>query len=415
MNNFQKITQKLLIVAMLMTTAFVFSSCDDDDEDNLGSLEVKVTLPTGAKIELTGIEVKLLNVTNKLEIEGQTDAQGIVKFKSIPEGTYNLSVDEKKGEISLTGSLAGVLVTSNQTIQKELPLKLGVSNTGLVIKQLYYSGSNEPNYAIMFKDQFIEIYNNSPETIYADGLYIANLFGSSTGYGNDNVGDIVSTQFDITKKVYANWIVQIPGKGKEYPIESGKSIIMAFDAIDFTKEIDNYTDEHTVLNLSKANFETYATPYLEARGKEGFFYDLDNPDVVNVKVQFLSLDACFWDLSGTSAVIFRTDKALSDADVVDFVQKDNSGTTNVKLVGIDVKNIIDGVDFLGNAKAEAYKRLPKTIDESFFYLFAEGDGSLTGKGMLRKKDEDLSTKLGYTVYKDTNNSSLDFEVVKPTI
>ncbi len=415
MRNFEKITQKILIVAMLMTTVFVSSSCEDDDEDNLGNLEVKVTLPAGAKIEVAGIKVKLLNVTNKLNLEVQTNAEGIAELKGIPEGTYNLSIDEKKDEISLTGSLAGVMVTRNQTTKKELPLKLGVANTGLVIKQLYYSGSNEPNYAVMFKDQFIEIHNNSPETIYADGLYIANLFGSSTGYSNDNIGDIVSTQFDITQKVYANWVVQIPGAGKEYPIESGKSIIMAFDAIDFTKEIDNYTDEHTVINLSKANFETYATPYLEARGKEGFFYDLDNPDVMNVKIHFLNLEACFWDLSGTSAILFRTDKALSDKDVVDFVQKDDSGTTNVKLIGIDVKDIIDGVDFLGNAKAEAYKRLPKTIDESFFYLFAEGDGSLTGKGMLRKKDEELSNKLGYVVYKDTNNSSLDFEVVKPTI
>ncbi len=415
MTKFQTIIQKFLIITMVMTTVTIFSSCKDDDKDNLGSLKIQIVLPDGAKITKANIGVKLLNVKNNTKLELKTNAAGLAKFDNIPVGVYNVSVDEKQGEINLTGSIAGVMVTQNLSTEKQLKLKLSVANTSLVIKQLYYSGSNEPNYAVMFKDQFIEIYNNSSKTIYADSLYIANLYGTSSKYEDGRVGHIVSKQFDITKKVYANWVVQIPGTGKDYPIESGKSIIMAFNAIDFSKEIDNYTDEHTVLNLSKANFETYATPYLEERGKEGFYFDQDNPDVINVKINFISFDACYWDLTGSSAVIFRTDKQFTDSDVVDFIEKDGETTSTVKLIGIDVNTIIDGVDFLGNATAVDYKRLPKKIDDGFFYLFAEGDASLTGKGMLRKVNKELSNKLGYTVYEDTNNSSIDFKVVKPAI
>ncbi len=414
MRNSQSIIQKLVVVCLVMTSCLFFTSCEEDDDDNLGQLELQLILPKGAKVNLADLKAKILNVTNKNEIEASVSASGLVQISSVPEGTYNIIVDEKIEGINVTGNLAGVLVTSNQITKKELQLKLGVANAGLVIKQLYYSGSNEPNYSILFKDQFIQIHNNSSETIYADGLYVANLHGTSA-YSESRKSFIVSEQYDITKKVYANWIIQIPGSGEEYPVASGKSITIAFNAIDFTKEIDASVDKYTIIDLSNADLETYATDYLEARGGFGFYFDQNNPDVPNLKIHFLSSDACYWDQSGTSAVIFRTDKTFSDSDVIDFIEDDGTSSGSVKLIGIDVKTIIDGIDCLGNATAQDHKRLPKSIDNGFYYLFAEGDGSLTGKGVHRKKDEELTSKLGFTVYKDTNNSSVDLDVVKPKI
>lgn len=410
----QQIFQKIFIISMIMTSLLLTTSCNDDDNDNLGALEIKVILPKDSKMKLEGLKATLLNITNNEKLSATVSQNGLILVNNLPEGTYNLSIDEKRDEINITGTLSGILITRSQTAHKELQLKLGIAKAGLVIKQLYYSGSNEPNYAIMFKDQFIEIHNNSSETVYADGLYIANLHGTS-GYSKGRASYIVSKQYDITKKVYAIWIAQIPGTGKQYPVEPGKSISIAFNAIDFTKETNASGEKYTVLNLANVALETYATDYLQARGKQGFYYDQNNPDVPNLKIHYLASDACYWDMSGTSAVLFRSEKAPTAADVVSFEEKDNNKTTEVKLIGIAVEKIIDGVDFLGDAKAKDYKRLPSSIDNSFFYLKAEGDGSLTGKGMLRKIDSDISSNLGYTVYKDTDNSSVDFKVVKPQI
>ncbi len=49
----------------------------------------------------------------------------------------------------------------------------------LVIKQCYYTGSRTPANTNYFSDQFHEIYNNSPDTVYVDSLCIADAFGVS--------------------------------------------------------------------------------------------------------------------------------------------------------------------------------------------------------------------------------------------
>src|SRR5690606_18853036 len=78
-----------------------------------------------------------------------------------------------------------------------------------------------------FRDHFIEIYNNSNEVLYADGLYIATLEGNTnstlTSYtlptgqydwsqstGN-NIGSAANTDY-----VYASNIIKVPGTGTQY-------------------------------------------------------------------------------------------------------------------------------------------------------------------------------------------------------
>src|SRR5690606_5992471 len=107
----------------------------------------------------------------------------------------------------------------------------------LVIKQVFYAGSHATQGA-SFRDQFIEIYNNSNEVIYADGLYIAQLYGKNNM--TVNATSLANGQFDWSKSlgmtagsaantdyVYADYVLQIPGSGTQYPIQPGQSLVIA--------------------------------------------------------------------------------------------------------------------------------------------------------------------------------------------
>src|SRR5690606_10834494 len=105
------------------------------------------------------------------------------------------------------------------------------------IKQVYYAGSDTRNGAV-FRDQFVELYNNTDQTLYADGLHIARLWGKQRV--NDEKHHFqVNGQFDWSKSVgmpagidanadyvYLRDLLRIPGGGSDYPVQSGESIII---------------------------------------------------------------------------------------------------------------------------------------------------------------------------------------------
>jgi len=81
---------------------------------------------------------------------------------------------------------------------------------GLIIKQVYYTGSQKSDGTTYFSDQFIEIYNNTDRTIYTDGLMIGDVYGVS---GQINPNSTPTPFQDSTDFVYLNNIWQIPGTG----------------------------------------------------------------------------------------------------------------------------------------------------------------------------------------------------------
>lgn len=411
--NFSGYIFSYALLSLLFIMGFM-SSCQNDD-NNFGNLKVHLNVKSNAQISISDIPIHLTNTMNGINITQKSDQSGETTFKDLPEGIYNLKVDTTKDQIYIVGQQNDINIVANQMPTVDLNLSLSTPSTkNLVIKELYYNGSNDQSYAVMFKDQFIEIFNNSDHTIYADGLYIANLYGDTGA----NASNVVSKQFNIQDNVYADWVAQIPGNGKDYPVESGKSIVIAYNAINFKKEVNPETNGNpdNEIDLSTANFELYAYPWTSEHrsNTDTDPFDLDNPDVTNMKTIFImdNLTSCLWDLTGTSAVIFRTEVDPENWEITTFHGMLVNDPISVNLVKIPTKNIIDGVDMLNNNKPgiTMFKRLPKSVDRGYHYLIDQGDGSLTGKSVRRIKDVNASNKLGRTVLKDTNNSTVDFEV-----
>jgi hypothetical protein len=163
-----------------------------------------------------------------------TDSLGIATL-TLEEGVYNIEVTAEKTLVTTLISADSLTQTFTQTVnirgllQKSLikgnevsfsvPLLIAQMGNGFIIKEIYFAGSTTPANGSYYQDQFIEIFNNSDSVLYADGLSIvesshlsSNAIPEYTEYPNDLIVGALYT---------------IPGDGKTYPVEPGKSIVIA--------------------------------------------------------------------------------------------------------------------------------------------------------------------------------------------
>jgi hypothetical protein len=399
----------LMLSGLLM--GLVFTACDkEEDEDFLGSVSVQLVLKEGlGDISLTNINVSLISIADNVERKALADEAGLAEFSEIPAGNYNINVSESRneGEYTLTGTASNIVVEMRENTLVNLTIDAINPNADLVIKEVYFPGAAD-SYVSLFKDQFIEIFNNSSEVIYADGLYVACMFNSRP----TNSAIPYSQVLDLNEYLYAELADQVPGNGTDYPIEPGKSIVIAFNAINF-KEGNPQPDR--AVDNSTADLERYSVEWLQAQGRTGStFFDMNNPDVPNMNNIFLSSNHVMYlmEVSGPSVVIFRKETAFTEADVFQYDYNNQGGNPRtVNLLKIPTSLVIDGLDVVENAEEGGWKRLPESIDSGFTYLKADGGAFYSGMSLRRKIDQEASLRFGRPVLQTTKNSFTDFESI----
>lgn len=254
-----------------------------------------------------------------------------------------------------------------------------------VFKEIYYTGATGASGQHYFHDQFVEIYNAANGTLYADGLLIGDVHGVA---GEINPGQ-ETTPFGMdTEHVYLNSVWQVPGNGQDYPIEAGKSLLIAHDAT-------NHQPDST-LDLTAADFETY--------NEREDMKDVDWPIAPNLmRIHFTGGFDWLLPVFGAAVVIFRAEdpNALERVDIPDASELGPR---------IKVPNalVIDAFEALQNAKSGAYKRVPAALDKGFVFA----SDTYTGESARRKM---IGEEKGRKVLADTNDSTADFEILaQPT-
>lgn len=409
---FFKNRQTVLFITIILMSAFIFSGCEkDDSEDFLGSINVQLVLKEGlSDISLNNVNVSIINTQDNTERKALTDLDGNATFAALPAGTYNLNISEPRedGEYILSGTFNNIVVSMKEETNVRVTVEAVISNAGLVIKEIYYLGADD-KHVTLYKDQFIEIFNNSAETIYADGLYVGHLYPDKW---NRTMPQPFSEMLDIENFCYLDWIYRIPGNGKDYPIEPSKSIVIALNAINLKE--GNPSPDKAVDN-SGADFQISAIEWLDAQGRKGnSTFDINNPDVPNVEPIYLGyLDFFLMNTYGPALVIFRREEDFSDSDVFNFsyVNKKGKDEEDV-LMKVPTSLIIDGVEIMFDSTLGEMKKLPAKIDASFTYAKADGGAVYSGLSLRRKIDEQLTSKFGRVVLQDLNNSFADFEVIE---
>lgn len=429
--------QLRLLSTALLLTFILLAGCK---KDNPEVSSVAVTFQVKFDEQTTGLGLSPLNaeVTITNQVNGQinktkADANGIAKFESIIPGSYTVVSSltiSAANYTAITGSYTEEDVVFNANLSQvinntsgnlDLTLKSGRIGDWL-LKQIYYGGSNITDGAV-FRDQFIEIYNNSNAVMYADSLYI----GLVVGVGN-TTSDISkpwflsSGQYDWTKAigmsnskanddfVYVTTILRIPGTGKQYPIEPGTSFILAQNALNHkTPYTSNAGKEISVKNpaltidLSQANFETY---YGDLPGISILASDLDNPQVPNVKVEYRISDRdMILDNNGREAIVlFKTNQ--DPATFLKYPTPDvQTATVSTNYYPqIPTSIIIDGVEIAYTLETKRVPhRLPSSLDAGF--TFTPG-GPYSSQSVIRKTSKTVN---GRRILKDSNNSAEDFD------
>lgn len=420
------------------------ASCSDDE---FGTTATPTSFKVNAKYD-TSFESKLahkvtitLTSTNTSEkYVLLTNEAGEAVFQNVIPGVYdiNATITLNTAEFTKTfgytptseevtfNAVIGQTLINTENTSKDIILKTARLGD-LVIKQIYYTGSHIQQGAA-FRDQFIEIHNNSNEIIYADGLYFGIAYGvlnnTTTEYTQANgqwdwsrsfgmtLGNASNTDF-----AYCDYIYRIPGTGNQYPIVPGESIVIAQSALNHKAPlVGNDGNPIQVVNpdltvdLSAADFEVNYTAFRAAMGEDPFKSDIENPSVPNLDIKYVGRNGAYHattdmvldNLGRDSFIIFRADNFnFNDYPLPNVL---NVTSSTKFYVQIPANIVIDGVE-TQHISNNIPRRLPESLDTSATKV----NTAYSSESVIRKTKQVVD---GRTILVDTNNSANDFTTIK---
>jgi len=374
---------------LILTTLLFLTGCLKNPEYHSNEVTLVFDFPEGVdSLVMVDIPVNLTNLDKSYSVTAYTNSKGVAVFSGIEPGFYSAQLTKtyKEGNTVKNANAFG-----NQTILEDMSdtLDVVISETqALVIKEYYYSACLTPAGNQYSADQFVEIYNNSEDTLYADGLSLC----EHESY------DIEPYYFSyIEDTIVCRMIWTIPGEGTDHPIYPGTSIVLARDAFDHKS--DPYGNPLCPVDLAHADFEFFV---YSASGD-----DIDGPyseNLIEDLFTFRGTDIVFHTRGGSAIAIARipgNDAERKEFIANNLVQKDE--VTSTRYYGkIPVSFVLDAVEVVWDEAHAVYKRLPVELDAGYTYNEA---GTKTGLSLRRKIQETVD---GRVIYKDTNNSTEDF-------
>lgn len=385
---------------MLSIIALLCGCVDYDDSTKAINASIKLTMPEEFVngVDFANHEITLTN-SNGAKFTVQTDAQGVAQFNNLVPDVYDISTSwhlTSEQYSQLTGDdvvsdgavVTGVAMAQTLTMDgAEIKLVTNVSILrSMVISKIYYAASKDNNNKNYQYGKYLELYNQSADTIDVAGYYLGLVESNSTP----------AYTIDITPdSVYMKQIFRIPAD-KPVKVAPGEAIVLCNSAIDHTK---NGASEQ---NLLSADFEAKDNATKNAHE--------NNPDVPALEPAYLNTATLtYMNLvqSGTcSLVLFKSTPEEVDAWPVVYAYGKVSGT---RFKQIPVSVVIDGVDVL-KYKATGIditgKRLPASLDAGFTNI--ESASGYNGQVIYRKVSR--TTADGRKILLDTNNSTADFQI-----
>ena len=400
--------------ALALAALLSFAACEKSD-DNQTSVTVSVKMPGDFPTTAPAYsgDVTITNTTMGKSYTAKA-VNGTAEFDKVYQGIYDVLVsgsmtaDEFKAaapelakgtDILLNGNASNVQVVKDGDNNVEIQLTWAVKSD-LLISRMYTNGTKSNAGAKVNYPKYWEIYNNTDNTIYLDGLCIAQAHGNST---SDNPCELY-TKYQ-NEATYASRIARLDGTHgvtTNIPLEAGKSIVIAWNAHNFIvrENSEGATDKCTMnVDLSNADYEIESTAYFW--NKYG-----DNTNVPNLKAVYDCYPAGSGFLQMTQAVFifFATeediDRWAKGTDATSY-SSPSQQMWSAKRVPNDI--IIDAVETVKTG-ASQQKRIPDALD-------AKGVEAMENMGYIFDRKIQYITADGRKVLLDTNNSANDFVAV----
>lgn len=386
---------KNIVIGLLLLLAIV--ACQPESKlMPIGKLVVSVNMPAELKDTLRFAHKIVTLRSQRLMYTALTNKEGVAEFRDLVPDIYNIytswdltgdeyvdmadSLVENKPAL-ISGINSNVNIFSEDSIQLKTLLSVKQS---LLISKVYASGTRDNNNLRYIADQYVEIFNNSDETQYMDGIYMALVEGDSP------IG-FPASLFPST--LHARQIYRFPGFGKQYPVLPGKSVVICNSA----RNHSNIAP--TSVNLQNADFEFKSLNYPNNDAI---------PAMLQVFTSYLAIREINLQLGGVNSLcLFSTNDDLSFYPI-EYKPGSTSGNRFLRFIAEDV---IDGVEIL-RYKATGVdvnsKRFQNFIDAA--YITLTNTGGLNHESIERKVDTQRSTATRIYL-KDTNNSQSDFVIV----
>lgn len=388
--------------------AAVAASCKDDGP-NFTTLQPEqgaaslYTLPTGYTAEnVDSATLAMTNVASNITTTYRLGTAGT--DIRVEDGLYNMTLTAWTHRTVAGKTVTETLRDGKQNVNiggGSFPLSFTLvrvgGGQGFVLAEICTTAKPAEGQSSYPYSGYFRIYNNSADTLYADGLCIFESAWTS-------VNKQAYTP-DIMSEAVAVWAVyQIPGSGRDVKVAPGASLVIADQAIDHTQANPNAYD------LSRANFEWYDETTRNL--------DIDNLDVPNLLKVYCS-SATVWVPSiqnnrsygigwlGGSRGAISNEQYISDYkyDYSYVTPLLNGGTREMNGSAYKIPNdwILDFVNTSPRTQ-HAWTLCAPSVDAGYVSLGETGkDANCKGKAARRKFAN------GQMV--DTNNSTEDMEVV----
>ena len=278
-------------------------------------------------------------------------------------------------------------------------------------------------YTRVDNDQYITIYNPSKQTLYLDSLAIVTnqidpriIFEFAPG---DN---FVNSYYGV------NSIMCFPGKGKDFPVKPGQTIVIANHAVDHAKDYEKYLEDNgenlkeyegidQFLDLSKADFEW--SPSTDKNNNPNV-PDL-TPITPNRAISTISeaVGLALVRLPWSPATFAQFEKRNPEADKkakvknpIHYINVTNTDFADFMAIEIPFNKVIDCMTICPRRR---FQMKPSTLDKGFLGVAEDNFSSYSNENILKVMGLSLQRKFDGKGFVDTDNTTLDFEVKPATL
>lgn len=391
----------------LLASLLCMASCVDyDDTTQAVDVDVHLLMPEEfISTDYEGHTVTLSQLGGQSQ-QALTDADGIAHFKGVIPDVYTLTTswnltsdaykqytgdDQVNDGAVVSGTLVNSLIGTEALTTLQLPTQLSISRS-LVISKVYYAGTKNDANRNYNADQYIELYNQSDNTIDVAGLCIGIVESDSKGWSTDYLN---AEHPDSTA---LKQIFRFPNTTRE--IAPGGTVVIANSAIDHS----------TVGSASSPNLLDADYDVNDTRTRNAF---INNPAVPDMEVLYsFSASLNYMNLlSGgpNSIVIFRASEDEIAAWPLIYAYGKTKGSQYKLMPNAVITDAVEILKYTNRGTVDVdTKRLVNSLDAGYTYT-----NSVTGYNgeTVVRKISNRTGKDGHKILTDTNNSSADFEVI----
>lgn len=287
-----------------------------------------------------------------------------------------MRIAKKTKALAIMAGLSAVAITAQAKL-----VKPNTYTTNVVVGKVFYAGAKDNNGKNYLNSKYIELYNNSADTLDVAGMMVA-LVESEAKANAWTTDKMAEAHKD---SVAVKQIFRLPAGSTMDPYTS---LVIANSAIDHSPNGEGFPD------LSQADFEAK-----DASGKTA-----NNDAVAAIELVY----SCYPSISnmnlvqgGPCAVVLLTEDTKTDDMPLVFSPGKDKGN---QFMLVPKSKVIDGVEIVKMSE-EDILRLDNSIDSGYVAITAKT--GYTGEAVYRKTAFVVGSQ---KVLFDTNDSSLDFGV-----